>query len=179
MVQTLLYVVIVAVGLRMLGVVATGWLLVAVGTVLGAWQLRRRTLSLKVLFFPLLYLLSAALLLTLKETFWLRFFPLVLSALFFFKFLHAAYFRRPFLGEWMAKVPFVHVTEVKLQAIDRSHGYWSAVTGINLLLQTLALFWPLTLWALYTTAGWYLLFGLALALQILFIRVKYGKTSLD
>jgi hypothetical protein len=67
------------------------------------------------------------------------------------------------------------LSEDKLDFIDASHGYWFAVTGVNLLLQIAVLFASMKVWALYTTVGWYLLFGGALLLQILYGKVRGVK----
>jgi hypothetical protein len=98
--------------------------------------------------------------------------PVLISALFFVKFTDAVLQEKPFLAAMVRKVPKVAWTDAKLAFIDNSHGYWMVVTGINLLLQIVVLFAPLSVWALYTTLGWYMLFGTALAAQIIYGKVR-------
>ena len=73
------------------------------------------------------------------------------------------------------KTPKMVWSEEKLAFIDSAHSYWLIVTGINLLLQIAVLFASLKIWALYTTVGWYLLFGGALLLQIIYGKVRGVK----
>ncbi len=97
--------------------------------------------------------------------------PVFISLFFFIKFLDATLRNRPFLADMVKKVPKVNLNEEKLRYIDRSHAYWAAVNGVNVTIQIAMVFAPLTWWALYSTLGWYLLFGLALSTQIIYGRL--------
>lgn len=101
--------------------------------------------------------------------------PVLITSLFFVKFAEAVMFKRPFLANMVRKTPKVVWSDEKLAFIDSSHSYWLFITTVNLLLQIAVLFASMKIWALYTTVGWYLLFGTALALQILYGKVRGVK----
>lgn len=101
--------------------------------------------------------------------------PVLITSLFFVKFAEAVIFKRPFLANMVRKTPKMVWSEEKLAFIDSSHSYWLFITTVNLLLQIAVLFASMKIWALYTTVGWYLLFGSALALQILYGKVRGVK----
>jgi len=101
--------------------------------------------------------------------------PLLISALFLVKFGEAVFYDKPFLAQMVQKTPKVQWSEEKLAYIDSAHLYWMVVSGINTLIQVIVLFAPMTIWALYTTVGWYILFGTALASQIVYGRIRGVK----
>lgn len=169
MFAVLLYILFVVVGLRFFEPAELGAVLSLVGTLwLAISYWRHRDLS--VLLVPAaataiglsVWLMQSSLLFTLL--------PVILSLFFFIKFLDATLRNRPFLADMVKKVPKVNLNEEKLRYIDRSHGYWTVVNGLNVSIQIAMIFAPLSIWALYSTVGWYLLFGLALGSQII-----YGK----
>ena len=101
--------------------------------------------------------------------------PVLITSLFLVKFLEAVIFKRPFLANMVQKTPKMVWSEEKLAYIDSAHMYWLIVTAINMVLQIAVLFAPMKIWALYTTVGWYMLFGGALALQIIYGKVRGVK----
>ena len=166
MLPVLLYVIFVICGLRFFEPGAVGAAMGAVGIVwTGASYWRHRSVS--ELLVPAtaaviglaVWLMESSLLFTLL--------PVIISLFFFIKFLDATLRNRPFLADMVKRVPKVRWSPEKLAYIDRSHGYWAVVNGINVAIQIVMVFAPLSLWALYSTVGWYLLFGLALGAQII------------
>jgi hypothetical protein len=169
MAAVLLYVLFVVVGLRFFGAAEVGAVLSAISLIWFA-ALWRREGSLRATFVP-----SAAFVIGLgvwlaESATILQLLPVIVSSLFFVKFLDAAWRKKPFLAVMVQRVPKVKWSDSKLEYIDRSHGYWAVVTGINTAIQAVMVMAPTTLWALYTTLGWYLLFAVALGVQIV-----YGK----
>ncbi len=169
MLAVLLYILFVVVGLRFFEPALLGAVLSLIGVLwlaIGYWRHR----DLAELLVPAaatmiglaVWLMESSLLFTLL--------PVFISLFFFIKFLDATLRNRPFLADMVKKVPKVNLNEEKLRYIDRSHAYWAAVNGVNVTIQIAMVFAPLTWWALYSTLGWYLLFGLALSTQII-----YGK----
>ena len=169
MALTLLYVLFIVIGLRFFTPSEVGIALMVSSAALFGYHLYKKAplkdaLLIIAAFFAALFVTISS------NTLLFKALPIILSATFFLKFLHATYTKKPFLGDIVKKVPKVPLNAKKLAYIDSSHGYWSVVNGINLLLQIVVMFAPLNIWALYTTVGWYLLFGIALMAQIL-----YGK----
>lgn len=169
MALTLLYVLFIVIGLRFFSPSEVGIALMFTSASLFGYHLYKReplkdALLIVAAFFAALFVTISS------NTLLFKALPIILSATFFLKFLHATYSKKPFLGAMVQKVPKLHLSDDKIAYINSSHGYWSIVNGINLLLQIVVMFAPLHIWALYTTVGWYLLFALALVAQIL-----YGK----
>jgi len=168
MVAVLLYVLFVVVGLRYFEPAQLGGLLTAAGALWSAAAWRRG--SWRDLAVPLGATAVGASVWVLETALIFRLLPVMVSALIFAKFFDAAWRGRPFLAGMLSGIPRLNLPEAKRAYIDRSHGYWAAVTGVNTALQIAMVLAPTGIWALYTTAGWYLLFATALAAQII-----YGK----
>ncbi len=173
MLLTLLYVLFIVVGLRFFEPQSVGAVLFALAAPWTLYELFRNR------FHNVLVPLAAAtvgfLVWFLDAVIVFKLLPVLITSLFFVKFAEAVMFRRPFLANMVRKTPKIVWSEAKLAFIDTSHGYWLFITGINLLLQVAVLFASMKIWALYTTVGWYLLFGGALALQIIYGKVRGVK----
>ena len=170
MLAVLLYVLFVVVGVRFFEPGQVGALLVLAGGLWLAAALWRHR-SLKEAIVPSTATIVGITVWILESTMVLQLLPVMVSRSEFVKFVDAAVNDRPFLSKMVKAVPKVPLDDAKLAYIDRSHGYWAVVTGINTAIQIAMAVAPLPLWALYTTAGWYLLFAAALAAQIVYGRV--------
>ena len=99
----------------------------------------------------------------------LKLYPLLLSLLFLLYFIISVLTRKYLLIEWVEKFKKRPLQSSERDDVIISHWFWIAVLGLN---TTLHLYFVLKdntfLWALYSFAGWYLLFGIAMALQLLF-----------
>lgn len=170
MIAVLLYVLFVVVGVRFFEPRELGMVLTLAGAL---WLVAafRQNGSLKELIVPLTAAAVGIAVWTLESAMALQLLPVMVSLLFFVKFVDAAINGRPFLGKMVAAVPRVSLSAEKLAYIDRSHGYWAAVTGINTAIQIAMAVAPMPVWALYTTAGWYLLFAAAVTAQIVYGRL--------
>jgi len=99
----------------------------------------------------------------------LKFYPLVLSLLFLLDFIGSVVTKRYLLIEWVEKFKKRPLESSERRDVIVSHWFWIGVLGVNSLLHLYVLLVESTfLWALYSFAGWYLLFGSAMALQLLF-----------
>jgi len=168
---TLFYVLFIVLGLRFfppaqvgasLFVLALGWLIYEY----------RRSADLKTLAVPAFAALIGASVWMMDSALLFKALPLLISSLFLLKFAEAVFYHKPFLAQMVQKTPKMQWSEQKLAYIDGSHLYWMIISGINTLIQVAVLFAPLNVWALYTTVGWYVLFGTALGSQII-----YGKLN--
>ncbi|WP_345976842.1 hypothetical protein [Sulfurimonas sp. HSL3-7] len=173
MLLTLLYVLFIVVGLRFFEPHVVGMALFALAAPWTLYELIKNRF--KHVLVPLAATAAGFLVWFLDSVLVFKIVPVLITSLFFAKFAEAVIFKRPFLATMVQKTPKMVWSEEKLAFIERSHSYWLAVTGINLLLQIAVLFASMKIWALYTTVGWYLLFGGALALQILYGKVRGVK----
>jgi len=173
MLLTLLYVLFIVVGLRFFEPQIIG---IALFSLAAPWTLYELIKNrFKNVLVPLAATVIGFLVWFLDSTFVFKILPVLITSLFFVKFGEAVIFKRPFLATLVQKTPKMVWSEEKLALIDSSHLYWFIITTINLVLQIAVLFASVEIWALYTTVGWYLLFGGALALQIIYGKVRGVK----
>ena len=173
MLLTLLYVLFIVVGLRFFEPHVVGMALFTLAAPWTLYELIRNRF--KNILVPLAATTVGFLVWFLDSVLVFKILPVLITLLFFVKFAEAVIFQRPFLATMVQKTPKMVWSEEKLAFIDSAHSYWLIVTGINLLLQIAVLFASLKIWALYTTVGWYLLFGGALLLQIIYGKVRGVK----
>lgn len=107
----------------------------------------------------------------------LKFYPLVLSLLFLLYFIGAVVTKRYVLIEWVEKFKKRPLESSERRDVIVSHWFWIGVLGVNSSLHLYFLLKENTfLWAIYSFAGWYLLFGMAMVLQLLFAnRIQVGQ----
>jgi hypothetical protein len=170
MLLTLLYVLFIVVGLRFFEPQSVG---IALFSFAAPWTLYELIKNrYKNILVPLAATVVGFLVWFLDSALVFKILPVLVTVLFFVKFAEAVIFKRPFLAAMVQKTPKVAWSEEKLAFIDSSHLYWLIITTINMALQIAVLFASMKIWALYTTVGWYLLFGGALVLQIIYGKVR-------
>lgn len=99
----------------------------------------------------------------------LKLYPLLLSILFLLYFIISVLTRNYLLIEWVEKLKKHPLQSSERHDVIISHWFWIGVLGVNTLFHLYFLLKDNTfLWALYSFAGWYLLFGIAMALQLSF-----------
>lgn len=99
----------------------------------------------------------------------LKLYPLLLSLLFLSYFIFSVIMKRYLLITWVEKFKKRPLTRIEREDVIVSHWFWIAVLGLNSAIHVmLVLGTNLTFWALYSFVGWYLLFGCAMILQLLF-----------
>ncbi len=173
MLLTLLYVLFIVVGLRFFEPHTVG---VALFSLAAPWTLYELIKNrFKNVLVPLAATVVGLLVWLLDSTLVFKLLPVLITSLFFVKFAEAVIMKRPFLATMVQKTPKVVWSEEKLAFIESSHVYWLIITTVNLVLQVAVLFASMQIWALYTTVGWYLLFGGALVLQIIYGKVRGVK----
>ena len=173
MLLTLLYVLFIVVGLRFFEPQIVGITLFSLAAPWTLYELYKNRF--KNVLLPLAATTVGFLVWFLDSTLVFKILPVLITSLFFVKFAEAVIFKRPFLAKMVQKTPKMVWSEEKLAFIDSAHVYWLIITTINLVLQIAVLFASMKIWALYTTVGWYLLFGGALALQIIYGKVRGVK----
>lgn len=170
MLLTLLYVLFIVVGLRFFEPQSVG---IALFSFAAPWTLYELIKNrYKNILVPLAATVVGFLVWFLDSALVFKILPVLVTVLFFVKFAEAVILKRPFLAAMVQKTPKLAWSEEKLAFIDRSHLYWLIITAINMALQIAVLFASMEIWALYTTVGWYLLFGGALVLQIIYGKVR-------
>lgn len=99
----------------------------------------------------------------------LKLYPLLLSLLFLLYFITSVITKKYLLIEWVEKFKKRPLESLEYHDVVASHWFWIGVLGVNSLLHLYFVLKENTfLWALYSFAGWYLLFGIAMAFQLLF-----------
>ena len=173
MLLTLLYVLFIVVGLRFFEPEVVGAALFGIAAPWTLYELIKNRF--KNVLVPLAATTVGFLVWYLDSVLVFKFLPVLITSLFLVKFSEAVIFKRPFLAKMVQKTPKMVWSEEKLAFIDSGHLYWLIVTAVNMLLQVAVLFAPMKIWALYTTVGWYMLFGGALAMQIIYGKVRGVK----
>ncbi len=168
---TLLYVLFIVVGLRFFPPAQIGAILFLIALLWLVYEMIRKT-DKRTLAVPAFAAVIGLSVWIMDSVLLFKALPLLISALFLVKFGEAVFYNKPFLAKMVQKTPKMQWSEEKLAYIDSAHLYWMIVSGINTLIQIIVLFASMKVWALYTTVGWYLLFGTALGAQIL-----YGKLN--
>lgn len=99
----------------------------------------------------------------------LKLYPFLLSLLFLLYFMGSVITKHYLLIKWVEKYKKRPLTSTERRDVIVSHWFWIGILGVN---SSLHLYFVLKdntyLWALYSFAGWYFLFGIAMALQLLF-----------
>ncbi len=106
----------------------------------------------------------------------LKLYPLLLSIAFLAFFLYSLYRGRYPLIAWIERAKKRPLTPAEREDVVVSHRFWVAVLLLNTLIHaTLVLREGTLVWAIYSFAGWYLLFGAAIALQIAYVHRRRLK----
>ncbi len=171
---TLLYVLFIVVGLRFFPPAQIGAVLFIIALFWLLYEMIRTTEK-RTLAVPAFAALIGLSVWIMDSALLFKALPLLISALFLVKFGEAVFYNKPFLAKMVQKTPRMQWSEEKLAYIDSAHLYWMIVSGINTLIQVIVLFAPIEIWALYTTLGWYLLFGSALGAQIIYGKIHGVK----
>lgn len=168
MIFTLGYIPFVLIAYYYFGVSLAGLFLVGAGIVLGSvlWLKHR---NFKELISPFISIIVGFGAYFSGSFITLKLYPLLLSLLFLTYFTVSVWIKRYPLVAWVQKFKKRPLTEQEINDVIVSHWFWIGVLGIN---TSLHLYFVLKdntfLWALYSFAGWYLLFGIAMALQLIF-----------
>ncbi len=127
--------------------------------------------QLKALTFPLIAIVLGLIAYASSDFFSLKLYPLLLSLLFLAYFVYSVVMKRYLLIERIEKFKKRDLTGNERKDIILSHWFWIFVLLLNSVIHlVLVMRANLTLWALYSFVGWYLLFGAAMIVQIVYIH---------
>ncbi|MDD2829460.1 MAG: lysophospholipid acyltransferase family protein [Sulfuricurvum sp.] len=112
----------------------------------------------------------------------LKLYPLLISLLFLSYFTVSVVMKRYIIIRWVEKFKKRPLTLTEREDVIISHWFWIAVLGLNSAIHLmLVMNANLTFWALYSFAGWYLLFGCAMILQLGFAHrrdlIQWGRNG--
>jgi 1-acyl-sn-glycerol-3-phosphate acyltransferase len=168
MIFTLAYIPFVLITYYYLGVSVAGLLLAfsALGvTLFLLWKKKK----LNALIFPLFAVILGIGAFFSDDFLALKLYPLLLSLLFLSYFIFSVIMKRYLLIMWVEKFKKRPLDESERADVIISHWFWIAVLGLNSTIHALLIIdSSIKIWALYSFVGWYLLFGCAMVLQLLF-----------
>ncbi len=170
MFATLVYVPFILIASRYFPVSAVGMALIAAGLGWAVVLLLRRRKAENFVSPVVLLLLGTAAGIS-GDFIALKLYPLLLSLLFLLYFISAVVTKHYLLFPWVEKFKKRPLTGAERRDVIVSHRFWIAILGVNSALHLYFLLESSTfLWALYSFGGWYVLFGAAMVLQILFVH---------
>jgi len=168
MIFTLAYIPFVLITYHYFGVSGAGLLLAGSGTLLAAsaWILHRPLKSFVSPFIATVLGVGAYFSGSFTA---LKLYPLLLSLLFLTYFIASVVTKRyPLIG-WVEKFKKRPLNDQERKDVIVSHWFWIGVLTLNTLIHLyLVLRSDTVFWAVYSFAGWYLYFGVAMALQLSF-----------
>jgi hypothetical protein len=101
----------------------------------------------------------------------IKFIPVLISATFFVLFVDATINKRALILNFTKKFYKKELSQAEEVFLKNGDSYWSAITLINTLIQLGLVFYENnTLWAFYSSVGWYIFFFISLIIQILYGR---------
>lgn len=174
MIFSLLYVPIVIGVYLWLGIHYAGGALMVLGIVYGTYVWRKTQRWNSVLPAAIASVLGAVAFVS-ADFLSLKLYPLILSSLFLLYFIASVRIKRyPLIG-WIETFKKRPLNDQERDDIILSHWFWIGVLGFNSAIHTyLVLDESITLWGWYSFAGWYVLFGAAMLLQIAFVHRREG-----
>ena len=127
--------------------------------------------ELKTIFVPIIYFIFLILAYLLSSMEVVKVIPALISVMFFLLFLTAYIQKKELILSFTKKFYKKELGSDEERYIANGDGYWAVVTFINTLIQLVLAFYASdSLWAFYSSIGWYFYFFIALFFQII-----YGK----
>ncbi len=100
-----------------------------------------------------------------------KFIPVFISATFFTLFVDATINKRELILGFTKKFYKKELSQGEILFLKNGDGFWAVVTFINTLIQlTLVFYGTDSLWAFYSSVGWYIFFFTSLFVQIIYGR---------
>ena len=173
MILVLIYILTIFFGRDYFSIQEMGGFFMLLGAVWLLFQIKK--ISLKTAFQPTVLIIVGLVSLQQNDFLILKSFPLILSLLFFFAFIHAQVTKEFFLVKYIEK--FKKLDKKKRLYLEKTHLIWVVITAINVTLHGYFLvFATIEMWTFYTTIGWYILLGSGVLFQIVF-RKFYEKKA--
>ena len=108
----------------------------------------------------------------------IKFIPVFISMIFFSLFAEAALYKKALIYKLTKKFYKKKLSEQEIEYLKRGDSYWAISILIYMIIQGMfVLYANDTLWALYSSIGWYIYFVIVLALQIIYGKVYVLKVS--
>lgn len=128
--------------------------------------------------YPMIFVTLFAVAYTSSSMLIIRFFPVVVSAIFFLMFFDAWISNKSLVLAFTNKFYPKKLSSAEERYLKKSDLYWSIITMLNTLIQLYLTFYQSEwFWALYSSFGWAIFMVLALIIQIVFGRVYALKMS--
>jgi len=130
--------------------------------------------SLKDIILPSIYLIALSIAYSFSSIDSVKYIPITLSMIFMLVFVDAHFNKREMVLGFTKKFYPKELSEAEIKYLKNGDGYWVIVMLINTLIHFYVLNYTNdVIWALYASVGWYILFFIALAIQIIYGKV-YG-----
>ncbi|MCD6173259.1 MAG: hypothetical protein J7J96_05615 [Sulfurimonas sp.] len=134
--------------------------------------------ELKTIFAPIIYFTFLILAYILSSMEFVKIIPALISAIFFLLFLMAYIQKKKLILSFTKKFYKKKLGEEEERYIAHGDGYWAVVTFINTLIQLVLAFYASdSLWAFYSSVGWYIYFFIALFFQIIYGKFYITKAN--
>ncbi|MEJ2498042.1 MAG: lysophospholipid acyltransferase family protein [Sulfurovaceae bacterium] len=171
MIFSLLYIVVAVIVYNYGGTSMAGLALCIMGVANLSFQLWKKRYSLDALISPLLAVILGVCAFFIPDFIIIKLYPLLISLVFLLFFFYAVITKKyPLIG-WVEKFKKRPLSNQETIDIKKSHIFWVIVLGINTLIHLyFALYGSVNAWALYSFAGWYLYFGIAIIIQLSFVH---------
>ena len=105
-----------------------------------------------------------------------KYIPVSLSTIFLLLFVDAHYHKKEMILGYTRKFYKKELSSEEVEFLKRGDGYWVGVMLINTLIHLYVVnFSSDIVWAFYASVGWYILFFLALFMQIIYGKIYVSK----
>ncbi len=132
--------------------------------------------DLKTIFPSIIYFIFLILAYILSSMEFVKIIPALISAIFFMLFLTAYVQKKKLILSFTKKFYKKELGVEEERYIANGDGYWAVVTFVNTSIQiVLAFFASDTIWAFYSSVGWYFYFFIALSIQIIYGKFYVSK----
>ncbi|MDD5549438.1 MAG: lysophospholipid acyltransferase family protein [Sulfurovaceae bacterium] len=173
MIFSLLYIITAVVIYHYAGVSTAGLVLCIMGIVNLFFQIWKKRYNLDTLASPLFAIVLGICAFFVSDFIIIKLYPLLISLVFWVYFVYAVITKKYPLVTWVEKFKKRQLSNQEMVDIKKSHFFWVIVLGINTLIHLyLVLYGSVNEWALYSFVGWYLYFGIAMAIQLSFVYYK-------
>lgn len=134
--------------------------------------------ELKIIFIPIIYFVFLVLAYILSSIEFVKVIPALISVVFFLLFLIAYRQKKELILSFTKKFYKKKLGSDEERYIANGDGYWAVITFINILIQLVLAFYASdSVWAIYSSVGWYFYFFIALLFQIIYGKFYVVKGS--
>lgn len=128
--------------------------------------------SYKDMVMPSIYMIALSIAFYFSSLQSVKYIPVILSGIFLLLFIDAHYNKKEMILKYTKKFYKKKLSYEETEFLKQGDGYWVIVMLINTLIHLYVVnFTSDVIWALYASVGWYILFFIALIIQIIYGRV--------